>query len=159
MRGRIEDNPILVSPRLLSLGRCCGRILCACLRFVDAHRARRGGGLRHHRRPRSTAIHCGSQAFRWGPFVRRVRAHAFLRRAFVFETRLWTGLQPGVRWPARTRRFRHGNGFGNAGRMGIRRDGSFRSGPDAALSPHPDFHYANDVSTLKFSVTEQGVSR
>ena len=144
--------------RLHVLPLCCcrGRILCTCPRIVYAHRARRVGGLRHHGRSRFHSIHCGSQALRHGPFVRWVRAHAFLRRAFIFEEKLWTGLQPGIRRPARIRRFRHGNGFGNAGRMGIRRAWSFRAGPDAALSPHLVVHFEDDVSTMNiFSLNEE----
>lgn len=150
LRGRIEDSPIPVSPRLLSLGRCRGSIHRTCPRFVDIHRARRHGGFRNHRRPRAPSICCRSQTLRRGPFFRRLRAHALLRRAFFFEKKLWPWLQPGVRRPAWIRRFWYGYGFGNAGRMGIRRAWPFRPGSHAPLSPHPDFHYENDVSTLNF---------
>ena len=154
MRGRIENSAMLVSPRLFSLSRCCGLIHSICPRFVDSHLARRRGGLRHHRRSRASSIHSGSQTLRRGPFFWRIRSHALLRRAFIFEKKLWPWLQPGVRGQAWIRRFWHGYGFGNAGRMGIRRAWSFRSGPDAPLSPHPDFHYENDVSTLNFPFTK-----
>ena len=148
LRGRIENCVIFVSPRLLPLGRFCRRIHCACPRFVYARRPRRRGSLRRHRRLRFESSHCGSQTLRRGPLVRRVRAHAFFRRAFIFEAKLWTGLQQRVRGPAWIGRFRHGHGFGHAGRMGIRRARPFRSGPDASLSASLAVHLEDDVSTL-----------
>ena len=157
MRGRIENSPVFVSPCLLSLSHCCGRIHYICLRFAAAHRAWRRGYLLHRDRFGASPIHCGGQTLRRGHVVRRIRARAFFRRAFFFKTKLWPGLQPRVRWPARIRRFWHGHGFGNAGGMGIRRAWSSRPGAYASLPPHLDIYFENDVSTLSFLFTKQGV--
>ena len=160
MRGRIENNAVLVSLCLLSLSHCCGRIHYIRHRFAAAHRAWRRGflrHLRHHCRPCASSIHRGGQTLRRRHVVRRIRASAFFRRALLRKTKLWPGLRPKVCRAARVGWLWHGHGFGNAGGMGIWWIWPSRFGAYASLPSHLDIYFKNDVSTLSFSFIKQGV--